>query len=258
MFIETMLSSNTQTSKAALRATANSALMRACGIALRLSAMYRKHIGNGVDGFNDLRATVEAAKVKAAQLNSAGRDGDDLETLMHKFMALYLSLNSRMQDETFHKPLEVGAALTLLATEREYDKTEGSEYIKALSEVLGTSAEELLARQAQESVKQAERNRDLAPFAQTLLESCGDNGQDEDDMLADLPVTAQFAILTKAIDSAANQLDRDVGRTLQYANSKSSVLRNLALSDTAAGKADLTELEKCFTRFYELHRSELS
>lgn len=258
MFIEALLNSNTQTAKAALRAVANSALMRACGISLRLSAMYRKHVGNGIDGFNDLHSAMEAAKQKAAQLNSAGRDGDDLESLMHKFMALYLSLNTRMQDETFHKPLAIDAALTLLATEREYDKTEGGEYIKALSEVLGTSVEELLARQAQESLKYAERNRDLAPLAKTLLEECSDNGQDEDDMFTDLPVTAQFAILTKAIDSAANQLDRDVGRSLQFANSKSSVLRNLAISDTAAGKDALNELEKCFLRFHDTHRAELA
>lgn len=258
MYIESLLDSNTQTAKAALRATANSALMRACGIALRLSAMYRKHVGNGIDGFNDLQSAIAAAKQKAEQLNDNGRDSDSLETLMHKFMALYLSLAARMKDESFHKPLELDAALTLLATEREVDKTEGSEYIKALSDVLGTSTEELLARQAAEQVKQAERNRDLAPLAKTLLEECADNGMDEDDMFVNLPVTAQFGIFMKAIDSAANQLDRDVGRSLQYANSKSSVLRNLAISDTAAGKADLNDLEKAFSKFYADNSSELN
>lgn len=257
MYIDDLIGADSQVAKAALRATANSALTRAVGIALRLAGMYDKHIGNGVDGYNDLHSAIEAAKDKAVSLNMAGRDSESLESLMHRQMCLYLSLNVRLEDEQWFKPMTVQEAITLLSTDREYDKTEGAEYIAALAKVLGESEDSLRARQAKQASKDAERNRDLAPLAYTLLEGCGDTGESEDQIFLDLPVNVQFGIFAKAVDSAANQLDRDVDRSMRFVNSKSSVLRNLAISDTAAGKVALNDIEAMFTKFVEKNRDSL-
>lgn len=257
MFIDNLLDSDSQVNKAALRSTANSALMRACGIAMRLAGFAAKHIGNGVDGHNDLIAARDAALAKAQALNSAGRDSESLETVMHRLMTLYLSIQGRMAEESWFKPMSLDEALGLMATEREYDKTEGAEYIAALAKVTGESEESLRARQSRQAGKQAERNRDLAPIARTFLEECSDSGETEDQIFADLPVNVQFSLFAKATDSAANQLDRDIDRSMQFMNSKSSVLRNLAISDTAAGKADLNQLEATLTRFVQLNRHAL-
>jgi hypothetical protein len=260
MYIDDLIGSDVQVSKAALRATANSALTRAVGIALRLAGMFSKHIGNGVDGYNDLQSAIAAAKDKAVFLNAAGRDSDSLEALMHRLMSLYLSVNARLENEQWHKPMSVDEAVLLLSTDRQYDKTEGAEYIAALAKVLGESEDNLRARQAKQASKDAERNRDLAPLASTLLESCvdaGDSGESEDKIFTDLPVTVQFGIFAKAVDAAANQLDRDIDRSMRYVNSKSSVLRNLSISDTAAGKIALNDLEAQFTKFIEHNRDTL-
>lgn len=257
MYIDDIIGNDTQVAKAALRATANAALMRAVNIAMRLAGFMRKHIGNGVDGHNDLIAAKEAAIQRAAQLNGAGRDAEPAERVMHRLMTLYLSLQVRMQDESWHKPMTIDEALLLVSTEREYDKTEGEEYIAALAKVLGESPDNLRARQAKQSVLSAERNRDLAPLAKTLLEECGDTGESEDQILSDLSLQVQFGIMAKAVDAAASQLDRDVDRSMRFVNSKSSVLRNLSISDTAAGKDVLNQLEAALTRFVERNSSEL-
>ena len=68
---------------------------------------------------------------------------------------------------------------------------------------------------------------------------------------------SKFGVFVKAVDSAANQLDRDVDRSMRFVNSKSSVLRNLAISDTAAGKQTLNDLEAQLTKFIEKHRDSL-
>jgi len=257
MYIDDLIGSDVQVSKAALRATANSALTRAVGIALRLAGMFSKHIGNGVDGYNDLQSAIAAAKDKAISLNMAGRDADSLEELMHRLMSLYLSVNVRLENEQWHKPMSVDEAVLLLSTDRQYDKTEGAEYIAALAKVLGETEDNLRARQAKQASKDAERNRDLAPLASTLLEGCGDTGESEDQIFTDLPVTVQFGIFAKAVDAAANQLDRDIDRSMRFVNSKSSVLRNLSISDTAAGKLALNDLEAQFTKFIEHNRDTL-
>lgn len=257
MYIDDIIGSDNGVAKAALRATANSALTRAVGIALRLAAMLKKHVGDGIDGYNDMRSALEAAKVRAVSLNSAGRDSETLEHTMHRLMSLYLSISSRMVNEDWYKPMAIDEAIVLLSSEREYDKTEGADYIEALSKVLGESEESLRARQAKNASKDAERNRDLAPLAKTLLEECGDTGESEDQILTDLPINVQFGIFAKAVDAAANQLDRDVDRSMRFVNSKSSVLRNLAISDTAAGKATLSDIEALFTKFIEKHRDSL-
>lgn len=257
MYIDDLIGQENPVAKAALRATANSALTRAVGTALRIAGMLNKHIGNGVDGYNDMISAIEAAKAKAASLNMAGRDAESLEALMHRLMTLYLSLNARMEQETWFKPLTIDEALVLLSTEREYDKTEGAEYIAALSKVLGESEDSLRARQAKQSNKDAERNRDLGPLAKCLLEDCGDTGESEDQIFNDLPINVQFGIFAKAIDSAANQLDRDIDRSMRFVNSKSSVLRNLAVSDTAASKLALNDLERELVKFVDNHRDTL-
>lgn len=257
MYIDDLIGQENPVAKAALRATANSALTRAVGTALRIAGMLNKHIGNGVDGYNDMISAIEAAKAKAASLNMAGRDAESLEALMHRLMTLYLSLNVRMEQETWFKPLTIDEALVLLSTEREYDKTEGAEYIAALSKVLGESEDSLRARQAKQSNKDAERNRDLGPLAKCLLEDCGDTGESEDQIFNDLPINVQFGIFAKAIDSAANQLDRDIDRSMRFVNSKSSVLRNLAVSDTAASKLALNDLERELVKFVDNHRDTL-
>lgn len=257
MYIDDIIGTDNGVAKAALRATANSALTRAVGIAMRLAGMIKKHVGDGIDGYNDMRSALEAAQVKAASLNSAGRDSETLEQTMHRLMSLYLSLNARMVNEDWYKPMTVDEAILLLSTEREYDKTEGAEYIAALAKVLGESEDSLRARQAAQANKDAERNRDVAPLAKTLLEECGDTGESEDQILTDLPVNVQFGIFIKAVDSAANQLDRDIDRSMRFVNSKSSVLRNLAISDTAAGKQTLNDLEAQLTKFIEKHRDSL-
>lgn len=257
MFIDDIVGSDVQVNKAALRSVANSALMRAAGIAIRLAAFMRPHVGNGVDGWNDLEAAKQAAIDKAASLNSAGRSAEPIDRTMHRLMSLYLSINARMCDEQWHKPLSIEEGLEFMSSEREYDQTEGAEYIAALAKVLDESEESLRKRQATQSTKNAERNRDLAPLAKTLLEECADTGESEDQIFIDLPVHVQFGIFTKAVDSAASQLDREIDRSMRFVNSKSSVLRNLAISDTAAGKLALTDLEAALVRFMEDHASEI-
>jgi hypothetical protein len=257
MYIDDIIGSDVSVNKAALRATANSALTRAAGIALRLAGMLEKHVGNGIDGYNDMKSALEAAKQRAASLDSAGRSSEPLEVTMHRLMTLYLSLNDRMVNEDWYKPMTVNEAMVLLSTEREHDKTEGAEYIAALSKVLGESEESLRVRQATQEAKNAERNRDLAPLALTLLEGCGDTGESEDQVFLDLPVNIQFGIFAKAVDSAASQLDRDVDRSMRYASSKSTVLRSLAVSDTAAGKLALNDLEAGLMKFVENNRDSL-
>ena len=257
MFIENLLDSDSQVNKAALRAVANSSVMRAAGIAIRLASFAAKQIGNGIDGLNDFAAAKEAALVRAAQLQSAGRDSQALDVTMHRLMALYLSVSARLTEESWHKPMSLDEAMVLVQQDRDYDKTEGEEYIAALSKVTGETVEQLRARQAVMGAKQTERNRELAPLARTFLEECSDTGETEDMIFADLPLQIQSAVFMKAVDNAANQLDRDVNRSMQYASSKSSVLRNIAISDVAAGKADLNQLETSFLRFMQQHRSEL-
>ena len=257
MYIDDLIGSDSQVNKAALRSTANSALMRAVGIAMRISGLIKKHIGNGIDGFNDLQSAKDAAIQRAVQLNGAGRDSVDAEQLMHRLMSLYLSLQARLCEEEWHKPMSIDEALLLISTERQHDKTEGAEYIAALAKVLGESEESLRARQAKNAGKDAERNRDLAPIAKTLIEGCGDTGESEDQILSDLPINVQFGIFAKAVDAAASQLDRDVDRSMRFINSKSSVLRNLTVSDTAAGKDALNQLEAQLSAFFNKHRSEL-
>lgn len=257
MYIDDIIGSDNGVAKAALRATANSALTRAAGIALRLAGFAAKQVGNGIDGLNDFVAAKEAALVRAAQLRSAGRDSESLEVVMHQLMKLYLSISSRMVNEDWYKPMSIEECLALLSSEREYDKTEGSDYIAALAKVLGESEESLRARQVKNQAKDAERNRDLAPLAKSFLDECGDTGESEDQILTDLPINVQFGIFAKAVDAAANQLDRDVDRSMRFVNSKSSVLRNLAISDTAAGKATLSDIEALFTKFIEKHRDSL-
>lgn len=257
MYIDDLIGSDNQVNKAALRSTANSALMRAVGIALRISGLIRKHVGNGIDGFNDLQSAKDAAIQRAIQLNGAGRDSMEAEQVMHRLMTLYLSLNSRLSDEQYYKPMTIDEALVLVSSDREYDKTEGAEYIAALSKVLGESEESLRARQARVASKDTERNRDLAPLARTLLEECNDTGESEDQVFIDLPVNVQFGIFAKAVDAAATQLDRDVDRSMRFINSKSSVLRSLTVSDTAAGKAALSDLEAQLTKFISQHRDAL-
>lgn len=257
MYIDDLISTQNNVAKAALRATANSALTRAVGISMRLAGMLKKHVGDGIDGYNDMLSALEAAKMKSIALNSAGRDSETLEHTMHRLMTLYLSISARLSEEDWYKPMSIDDAILLLSTEREYDKTESSEYIAALSKVLGESEESLLARQAKNSAKDAERNRDVAPLAKTLLEGCGDTGESEDQIFNDLAVNVQFGIFAKAVDSAANQLDREIDRSMRFMNSKSSVLRSLAVSDTAAGKATLDDIEKVFAAFFEKHRDSL-
>ena len=257
MYLDDIVNSDNQVAKAALRATANSALTRAVGIALRLAGFAQKQIGNGIDGLNDFMAAKEAALVRASQLRSAGRDSESLEVVMHQLMKLYLSINTRLENEQWFKPMTVEECLALLRSEREYDKTEGAEYIAALAKVLGESEESLRARQAKNQSKDAERNRDLAPLAKSFLDECGDTGESEDQIFIDLPVNVQFGIFAKAVDAAANQLDRDVDRSMRFINSKSSVLRNLAVSDTAAGKLALNDIEALFSKFVDRNKDTL-
>lgn len=257
MYIETMLEAQNPVAKAALRSTANSCVMRACGIALRLAMLSHRMIGNGIDGYNDLRAVRDAAKQSADWFKGTGKDAELPETTMHNLMALYLSIQNRMVDEDFFAPMSIDDAFMLMSQPQGAEVDKEDDVIKALAEISGESIEDLMARKEADNQKQADRNRDLAPLARTFLDECADNGADEDTQLAQLPINVQFAVFCKAVDGAANQFDRELTRTMRFSNSKSAVLRSLALSDTAAGKATLNELEAMLTKYIDDHKSEL-
>lgn len=257
MYIEIALEANNSVGKAALRATANSALMRACGISLRLAGYAQRIIGNGIDGYNDLISARDAARGSAEWFEQTGKNAEPLEDTMQHLMALYLSIQSRLAEEDFFAPMTVLEAFTFMASGDGAEVDKEADLIKALAEISGESVEQLAARKDKESAKYADRNRDLTPLAMTFIEECNDNGASEDEQLEILPSQVQFNIFCKAIDSAANQFDRDLSRAMRFSDSKSAVLRALAVSDTAAGKATLSELESILSRFITSHKSEL-
>lgn len=257
MYIEQLIDANNPVAKAAMRSTANSCVMRACGIAIRLAMLSHRMIGNGIDGFNDLHAVRDAVKQSSDWFNDSGKDSELPEETMHNLMALYLSIQKRMLDEDFFAPMSIEDAFTLMSQPQRAEVDKEDDVIKALSEISGESVEDLMARKEADNQKQADRNRDLAPLARTFLDECADNGADEDTQFAQLPVHIQFAVFCKAVDGAASQFDRELTRTMRFSNSKSAVLRSLALSDTAAGKSTLNDLEAMLTKYIDDHKSEL-
>jgi len=257
MYIETALEANNGVGKSALRSTANSALMRARGIALRLANIAVRTIGNGIDGYNDMHAARDAARQAASWFNDTGKAAEPLEDTMQSLMALYYSLADRLSEEEFFAPMTIPDAFRLMSAPQGAEVDSESEIIKALAEISGESVEKLLERKEKEQAKSAARNADMTPLAMTFLEECGGNGADEDAQFDDLPLNIRFAIFCKAIDGAANQYDRDLSRAMKFSDSKSAVLRSLAVSDTAAGKNTLNDLEASLTKFIQQHKSEL-
>lgn len=254
---EAIQDSTSSVAKAALRTLANSALMRAAGVAFRLAAMQAKHIGRGIDGLNDLKSQELRAQADAIFLGSTGKDGDTLEQQMAKLMRLYLSVSASEKLEGFFAPMTISEAVEFMSTQQDVSVGSDDELIKALEQISGESREQLLARKEAENAKQASRNSKLAPLAHTLLETCTDNGQDLEAQFEELNLNTQFGVLAKMVDSAANQFDRDLSRAMKFSSSKSTVLRSLTISDTAVGKADLNELEQMLVKFVQLHSSEL-
>lgn len=254
---EVLADSTSSVAKAALRTLANSALMRACGVAFRLAAMQAKHIGRGIDGLNDLKSAELKAQADAVFLNSTGKDGDTLEDQLRKLMALYLGASASEKLEGFFAPMSVEEAIEFMSTQQDVSVGSDDELIAALEKISGETRDQLLARKEAENAKQAGRNAKLAPLAHTLLESCADNGQDLEGQFAELNLNTQFGILAKMVDSSANQYDRDLSRAMKFSSSKSTVLRSLTVSDVAVGKADLNELEQMLLRFVNEHQSEL-
>lgn len=257
MYIENALEANNSVGKAALRSTANSALMRACGVALRLAGFAMKHVGNGIDGYNDMHAVRDAARQSADWFSDTGKDAETLEDTMQNLMALYYSLVERLTEEDFFAPMTIDEAFALMSQPQGAGVDREDDIIKALSEISGESVDQLVGRKEKEQAKNADRNASMTPLAMTFIEECGGNGADEDQQWEQLPLQVRFGIMCKAIDSAATQFDRDLSRAMRFSDSKSSVLRSLAVSDTAAGKATLSDLEAVLVKFIEHNKSEL-
>jgi len=255
--VTTLADSDSQVCKAGLRAVGNSALMRACGIAFKLARLDAKNVGNGIDGANDSIAARLKAEADAVFLNAAGKEAITDYSLMRSLHSIYVGVSDRLQDESWHKPMTLSEAIAFMSTSQDYDRTEGAAYVAALAKVLGEKPDALWARKQADDAKSAAKNAALAPQAEALLESLAVTGVHEDIILSELPVNVQFGLLAKSVDSAASQLDRDTSRAMKFINSKSSVLRNLAVSDVAAGKADLNAVEKLLLDFVSDHGDEL-
>lgn len=255
--ISTLLDATSPVAKAALRSIGNGAICRAANLAMRLARQYSKHIGNGIDGANDLLALISEHRASAEWMNGTGREAQAQEETLNLLVRIHYAIHARTSEESYFRPMSLEEALDLVNTPQQVKPMEVRESLDALIKISGKSEAEILALHTKANEQYQQRDAGLLPIAANLMESVAHDATDEDELFTDLPVTVQFGLLAKCTEAAAVQLDRDVVKAARYLNSPVKTLRDLAFSDTAAGKGDFDDLEKILAKFLEQHGHEI-
>lgn len=258
-YITDLLDSKSPAALAALRSTANSCLMRAVNQALKLARMQLRHVGRGIDGANDLRAMADAAKTRAQQLDSAGRDSITSEEVILRNFRLYYAIATRLEDRDseYERAMTVDQAFEFVTTPRDSSKLSQSAELAALSKISGMSPEDILKMRDLDARRYADSAKDAQPLARVILDDIPHNGVSEDELFLELPVEQQFQTFAKATEAAVVQLQRDTQRASRFLESPVKALRDIAFSDVMVSRADADSLEKQLEHYIVTHKSEL-
>lgn len=240
---------------AALRGMANSAIFNAVGKARALAGMAIKHVGNGIDGYNTIKANFDAASHKKVAMELAGADADTLDHQIERSYQLYLALKAILTDEgEFNQPMELGDVIRLMQSGDSSASLEDLARIAALAE---TTVEELQTRQKQQAKKTAKRLDDLRPLIEGLLEEIGDSGMNEDAIIADMPVQMQWNLHRKALEASETQFSRITDSCVRAQSFRASFLRREAEATLTIAKADLDVVTEAVEEFYKQHKDDI-
>lgn len=239
----------------ALKGIANSALFNAAAKAQQIGRAGLKHIGRGIDGYNDMRSMSDQAEFRRAALSFAGRDTSTWERDMTLSYQLYKALAARLVEHgEYSQPMQLHDVVRLMSSG---DAPASIEDVSRIAEIAECSVEELIKRRQLHAQRRSQQVESLAPLVEGLLSDVADSGETEDAIIADMAVQQQWNLHRKALEASERAFEYATDRATQALSFRAAFLRKEAEATLRLAKAEMQAIAQLVEVFYVQHKDEV-